>query len=249
MNHLRILVADDHEMVRKGLRATIEAQRGWEVCGEACTGRETVAKARDLRPDIVVMDFAMPELNGMEATRQIRALLPRTEVLILTMHDSEQLIPALLAAGARGYLLKTDAGECLVAALQALAEHQPFLTPKVSALVLQGYLNPKAQPSPGVDSARARNRPAHCRRQGHQGSRRTAGHQRQNRRDAPHQSHAQARPPLHRRSRPLRHPQSPRSALNRLRKRRTSEYRIHLMSLRPLLAEGRGSDEKSIARN
>ena len=73
MNRLRILLADDHEMVRKGLRATIEAHRGWEVCGEARTGREAVAKARELRPDIVVMDFAMPELNGMEATRQIHA--------------------------------------------------------------------------------------------------------------------------------------------------------------------------------
>lgn len=148
MNRLRILLADDHEMVRKGLRTTIEDHGGWEVCGEACTGREAVAKARELRPDIVVMDVAMPELSGMEATRQIRALLPRTEVLILTMHDSERLIPALLAAGARSYILKTDAGECLIAALEALAEHQPYFTPKVSALVLQGYLNPqKAQES------------------------------------------------------------------------------------------------------
>ncbi len=99
MNRLRILLADDHEMVRKGLRATIEAHRGWEICGEARTGREAVAKARELHPDIVVMDFAMPDLNGMEATRQIRAALPRTEVLILTMHDSEKTHPR--AAGRR----------------------------------------------------------------------------------------------------------------------------------------------------
>lgn len=148
MSRLRILLADDHEMVRKGLRATIEAHRGWEVCGEAVTGREAVAKARELRPNIVVMDFAMPDLNGLEATRQIRALLPQSEVLILTMHDSERLVPALLAAGARGYMLKTDAGESLVAALEALAEHRPYFTPKVSALVLQGYLNPKTQEVP-----------------------------------------------------------------------------------------------------
>jgi DNA-binding NarL/FixJ family response regulator len=148
MNQLRILLADDHELVRKGLRATIESHHGWEICGEARTGREAVVKARELRPDIVVMDFAMPDLNGMEATRQIRASLPRTEVLILTMHDSERLIPELLAAGARGYVLKTDAGEFLVAALEALSEHKPYFTPKVSSVVLQGYLNPETQESP-----------------------------------------------------------------------------------------------------
>lgn len=147
MNRLRILLADDHEMVRKGLRATIEAHRGWEVCGEARTGREAVAKARELRPDVVVMDFAMPELNGMEATRQIRAAVPRAEVLILSMHESERLVREMLAAGARGYILKTDAGEFLVAALEALSEHKPYFTPKVSAVVLQGYLNPEPQPS------------------------------------------------------------------------------------------------------
>ncbi len=150
MSRLRILLADDHEMVRKGLRATIEGHPGWEVCGEARTGREAVAKARELCPDVIVMDFTMPELNGMEATRQIRAALPLTEVLILSMHESEKLVRELLAAGARGYLLKTDAGEFLVAALKALSEHKPYFTPKVSAVVLQGYLNPEAQESPDL---------------------------------------------------------------------------------------------------
>src|SRR5512140_855796 len=125
MKRLRILLADDHEMVRKGLRATIEAHFGWEICGEARTGREAVAKTRELHPDIVVMDFAMPELNGMEATRQIHAAAPRTEVLILSMHDSEKLVREMLSAGARGYILKTDAGNFLVAALEALSEHKP----------------------------------------------------------------------------------------------------------------------------
>lgn len=148
MSHLRILVADDHEMVRKGLRATIESHFGWEVCGEARTGREAVSKTRELRPDIVVMDFAMPELNGMDATRQIRAAAPRTEVLILSMHESETLVREMLAAGARGYILKTDAGAFLVAALEALAQHKPYFTPKVSAVVLQGYLNPRAPSAP-----------------------------------------------------------------------------------------------------
>ena len=148
MNHLRILLADDHDMVRKGLRATIETQRGWEICGDARTGREAVAKARELRPDVVVMDIQMPELSGMEATRQIRELLPRTEVLILTMHESERLVRDLLAAGARGYMLKTDASELLIPAVQALAEHKPYFSSKVSAVVLDGFLNPATQTSP-----------------------------------------------------------------------------------------------------
>jgi DNA-binding NarL/FixJ family response regulator len=148
MSRLRILLADDHEMVRKGLRATIEGRAGWEICGEARTGREAVAKARELRPDVVIMDISMPELNGREATQQIRAALPRTEVLILTMHDSERLMRDVLNAGAQGYMLKTDAGEHLLAALQSLAEHKPYLTSKASAVVLQGYLNPETKESP-----------------------------------------------------------------------------------------------------
>jgi len=147
MSRLRILLADDHEMVRKGLRATIEGQPGWEGCGEARTGREAVTMSRELRPDVVVMDFAMPELNGMEATRQILAANPSAEVLILTMHDSEKLVHEMLSAGAHGYILKTDAGEFLVAALQALSKHKPYFTPGVSAVVLQRYLNPEAQGS------------------------------------------------------------------------------------------------------
>ena len=147
MESLRILLADDHEMVRKGLRATIEGHPSWEVCGEARDGREAVAKTCELRPHIVVMDFAMPDLNGMEATRQILAAVPNTEVLILSMHDSEKLVHELLAVGARGYLLKTDAGEFLIAAIEALALHKPYFTPKVSAVVLQGYLNPDVQES------------------------------------------------------------------------------------------------------
>jgi DNA-binding NarL/FixJ family response regulator len=148
MKSLRILLADDHEMVRQGLRALIEEQRGWEVCGEARTGREAVDKAGELKPDVVIMDFTMPELNGMEATRQIHAALPRTQVLILTMHESEELVREVLAAGARGYMLKSDAGRALVDAIQALADNKPYFTSKVSALVLQGYLNPTTRVNP-----------------------------------------------------------------------------------------------------
>lgn len=148
MKSLRILLADDHEMVRHGLRALIEEQPGWQVCGEASTGRVAVAQARELKPDIVVMDFTMPELNGMEATRQICADLPRTQVLILTMHESEELVREMLNAGARGYVLKSDAGNALVDALKALADQKPYFTSKISALVLQGYLNPNTRESP-----------------------------------------------------------------------------------------------------
>ena len=106
----RILIADDHELIRQGLRKVLEERPGWTVCGEAITGREAVAKARELRPHVVVLDIGMPELNGLEATRQIRRALPNTEVLILTLHDSERLAREAMAAGARGFLLKTDLG-------------------------------------------------------------------------------------------------------------------------------------------
>ena len=150
MKSLRILLADDHELLRQGLRTLIEIQSGWQVCGEATTGREAVAKARELKPDIVVMDFTMPELNGMEATRQIHAALPRTQVLILTMHESEELVREVLAAGARGYVLKSDAGRVLVDALKALADQKPYFTSKISALVLEGYLNPITRENPAL---------------------------------------------------------------------------------------------------
>src|SRR5207302_6652466 len=105
---LRILVADDHHVVRTGLRTLLETESGWEVCAEASNGREAVEKAKELKPDVAVLDISMPLLNCVEATRQIRKLSPKTEVLILTMHDSESLIQEVLGAGARGYILKDD---------------------------------------------------------------------------------------------------------------------------------------------
>lgn len=140
MTKVRILVADDHEVVRQGLRALLATQPGWEVCAEAVTGREAVKKAEQLKPDVVVMDISMPELNGLEATRQIVKVVPQTEVVILTMHDSEELVREVLDAGARGYLLKSDAGRELVAAVDMVRQHKPFLTSRVSEIVLQGYL-------------------------------------------------------------------------------------------------------------
>lgn len=143
----RILVADDHDVVRQGVRALLEAQPGWEVCGEAVDGREAVEQARRLKPDLVVLDIGMPQVNGLEAARQILKDLPRTEVLILTMHESEQLIREVVRSGARGYVLKSDAGRTLVAAVEALREHRPFLTAGVSEIVLEAYRNGSVPPA------------------------------------------------------------------------------------------------------
>ena len=141
MTTTRILLADDHEVVRQGLRVLLEAQPGWEVVGEAQNGREAVDKVRNLKPDIVVLDVTMPELNGLEATRQILKSAPQTEVLVLTMHESEQVAREVLAAGARGYLLKSDAGRDLVSAVDALRHRRPFFTPRISQMVLEGFLH------------------------------------------------------------------------------------------------------------
>jgi DNA-binding NarL/FixJ family response regulator len=145
MAPFRILLADDHEVVRAGLRALLEEQSGWEVVAEAVDGRDAVEKASKLRPDAVVIDIAMPSLNGLEAVRQIVKAVPNTKVLVLTMYDSDPLIQQVLQAGARGYLLKSDAGRDLVSAIEALRRNKTFFTPKVSQMVLEGYLdkNPK----------------------------------------------------------------------------------------------------------
>ena len=129
---VRILIADDHQVVRTGLRALLESRTGWQVCAEAANGREAVEKAGQLKPHVAVLDIRMPLLNGVEATRQIRKLSPQTEVLILTMHDSEVLVQEVLEAGANGYILKDDADRNLVAAVDALRRHKPYLSSRVS---------------------------------------------------------------------------------------------------------------------
>jgi DNA-binding NarL/FixJ family response regulator len=139
---VRILLADDHELIRKGLRTLLQAHAGWEVCGEAANGRETLDLARQFEPHVVIMDLTMPVLNGLEATRRLRQMLPRCEVLILTMHDSEQLMHEVLQAGARGFLLKSDAGNLIVSAVEAVSRHQPFFTAQVSSLLLRSHLAP-----------------------------------------------------------------------------------------------------------
>ena len=141
----RILIADDHEVVRSGLRRILESQPKWEVVGEALDGREAIANALELKPDIAVLDYALPSVNGIEVTRRIRARLSRTEVLIFTMHYNETLIRDLLAAGARGFLLKSDASRFLLAAIESLAQHKPFFTAKVSEALLDSFLKKPGQ--------------------------------------------------------------------------------------------------------
>jgi len=139
-NALRIVVVDDHGVVRRGVRALLESHPGWEVVAEGGTGREAVELVRTLRPHVVVLDLSMPDMNGLEATRRIVDLSPQTEVLVLTMHHSEQLAREVLQAGARGYLLKSDADQNLIAAVDSLRQHKPFLTSTVTEFVLDGYM-------------------------------------------------------------------------------------------------------------
>ena len=137
----RVMLADDHAVVRRGLRTLIEGVSGWEVCAEASDGNECVALASETRPDILIMDLSMPGLGGVDATIQIRKLLPQIEVLILTMHESDRLAGQALRAGARGYLLKGESEDKLMEALEALSRHQPYFSPSVSETLLQGYLH------------------------------------------------------------------------------------------------------------
>lgn len=144
----RIFIADDHEVVRKGLISLLEAQPGWEVCGEAGDGREAVEKAQELKPDITILDIGMPSLNGLEATRQILKVNPDAKILVLTLHDSDSVVREVLNAGARGFLLKSDAARDLVAAAEALRRDKTYFTSKVAAMVLEGYLKGGVAPSP-----------------------------------------------------------------------------------------------------
>ena len=133
MTPARILVADDHEIVRQGVRRIVEGQAGWVVCGEANTGRDVVAKAVDLKPDIVVLDVSMPELNGLEATGQIRRVAA-AKVLILTVHETDQVVTEVLEAGAHGYIVKADAARTLVEAISALLAGGTYFTTRLHVI-------------------------------------------------------------------------------------------------------------------
>ncbi len=145
---LRILLADDHEVARKGVKALLDAHPGWQVVGEASDGREAVEHARELRPDVVIMDITMPGLTGMEAAKRILIEFPDTKLLFFTMHNSEQMVHEALGAGAHGYVLKSDAGADLVSAIQGLTRQKIFISPRLAPLISNEYL--KAHPRPNV---------------------------------------------------------------------------------------------------
>jgi DNA-binding NarL/FixJ family response regulator len=136
----RILLADDHDIVRLGLKTLLEEHAGWEVCGEAVTGREAVRLARELQPEIAIIDLMMPDLNGLDSTRQIRQVSDHTQVLIFTIHHDETLVHDVLDAGARGYLLKMDAEREIVVAVETLLRRQPYFSAQISETVLEGFL-------------------------------------------------------------------------------------------------------------
>jgi len=145
MQSLRILLGDDHTLVRQGLRKIIEDQPGWSVVGEAADGRDVVRRVLEDRPDVVIMDVAMPLLNGIEATRQILRKQPSTRVLVLSMHADEAYIIQALEAGARGYLLKDSADEELVRAVTAVAGGKSFFSPNVASIMLDDYVRHLAE--------------------------------------------------------------------------------------------------------
>jgi DNA-binding NarL/FixJ family response regulator len=142
---LRILLADDHELLRRGVRTLIAEHRAWSICGEAANGRHAVKLALATKPDIVVLDIEMPELNGMEAARRIKLALPQTEILIYTMYDSEHIIRRVLQTGVRGYVLKSEEPQKLVDAIEALGKHTPYFGGAVSHALLHDLLKSKGE--------------------------------------------------------------------------------------------------------
>jgi DNA-binding NarL/FixJ family response regulator len=152
----RILIADDHDVVRAGVRAILESREGWEVVAEAANGKDAITKAIESKPDVAIVDYSLPVINGIGVTRQIHARLPTAEILIFTMHDSDALVGELLDAGARGYLLKSDAKQYLIAAVESLVNHKPFFTGRVSEQLLNSYLTTRSRRADGALSPRER---------------------------------------------------------------------------------------------
>jgi DNA-binding NarL/FixJ family response regulator len=150
----RILIAEDHSVVRRGLRDLLGPSAGWEVCGEARTGRKAVELARQLRPDVVVIDLSLPEMTGVEAIRQIRAELPETEVAVFSIHDDELFVSDAVGAGARAYVLKSEPGARIVDAVAALAQHQPYFSPRVADLLVRALVRARGVSGSGSDVAR-----------------------------------------------------------------------------------------------
>lgn len=140
MPDLRILIADDHELIRRGVRNLISLRGGWTVVGEACNGADAVEQAQSVKPDVAIIDFSMPELDGPAAAFQITQVSPATSVIVLTMHDSNHVIREVLRSGAKGFVLKTDADQDLIEAVEAVAQKRHFFTKRVADVVLEGYL-------------------------------------------------------------------------------------------------------------
>jgi DNA-binding NarL/FixJ family response regulator len=155
MESLRLVLADDHDLLRRGLRNLLEAQFGWKVVAEAANGREAVEKVVENEPDVTLLDIQMPVLSGLEATREIVKRGSKTRILILTIHESDSLIRGILDAGARGYVLKSDASRDLVSAVDAVRYNKTFFTSKVSQMILDGYLK-KPKPADGTEIAGSR---------------------------------------------------------------------------------------------
>jgi DNA-binding NarL/FixJ family response regulator len=154
MARIRILIADDHEVVRKGIRTLLESHSEWEICGEASTGKEVVAKVACLKPDVVLLDITMPEASGLEAIPEILKAQPQAKILVLTMHDSGQMASRVLAAGASGLVLKSDAASDLILALEALGKNKAFLSPKVTKILVNEIRHNQAAPSPHILTTR-----------------------------------------------------------------------------------------------
>ena len=143
MKTVRILLADDHKVVRQGTRALLSTIPEWEIVGEADNGRDAVSLTAELKPDIVILDIAMPELNGLDAARQIKKISPETEVLIFTAQEAEELVHDVFDSGARSYIMKTDAADHLIDAIKALSEHKHFFTSRISEIVFARYIQGK----------------------------------------------------------------------------------------------------------
>ncbi len=158
MKPLRILIADDHSLVRRGVRTLLESRPGWHVCGEAANGKEAIEQAKRLKPDAIVMDISMPELNGLEATRYIRGTLPECEVVVLSMHESEEMAREVMQAGARAFVLKSDLDRNLLAAIESLTQHKTYLSSSLAEMLIEGYLKSSSRPVNGRPALTARQR-------------------------------------------------------------------------------------------
>src|SRR6266513_3354707 len=153
---LRILLADDHDVMRQRTRLLIERQPGWEVCGLASTGREAVAQADELKPNVVIMDMTMPEMNGLDAAIEIKRRVPESESLMLTAHEEEDLGHDAFASGVKSVVFKSEAYDFLVKAIKALSEHKPFFAPKASEILFSKLIDPTGAERGPILSARER---------------------------------------------------------------------------------------------